>query len=500
VLGAVQVVPIYWGAAWASGANATLTTQLDAFFSFIVTSSYMALLAEYSTPSTTIQHGTRLPSVHVSATEPGTIVGGVRQVTDAQIQTALQGWIAAHTAPATTANTLYFIFLPPNVVSLAFSSQSCVSSGYCGYHSHIGGVYYALIPFVNCGGCVYPGNFIDTLTEVSSHEFAEAVTDPALNAWWDPTTGPGDEIGDICNRQTVRLGGYLVQTEWSNSQAACVFDAASPFSHWQELDNNPASVAIVADGGDLYQLHNTGKIWKYVGPPLTGWQQLDNNPATKQIVAAGGKLYQLHNTGKIWKYVGPPMTGWQELDNNPASVAIVAEGGNLYQLHNTGKIWKYVGPPMTGWQELDNNPATKQIVAAGGNLYQLHNTGKIWKYVGPPMTGWQQLDNNPASIAIVADGGNLFQLHNTGKIWKYVGPPMTGWQELDNNPATKQIAAAGGNLYQLHNTGKIWKYVGPPLTGWKQLDNNPASIAIVAGAGNLYQLHNTGKIWKYTGV
>jgi hypothetical protein len=24
----------------------------------------------------------------------------------------------------------------------------------------------------------------------------------------------------------------------------------------------------VADGGDLYQLHNTGKIWKCVGPPL----------------------------------------------------------------------------------------------------------------------------------------------------------------------------------------------------------------------------------------
>ena len=271
------------------------------------------------------------------------------------------------------------------------------------------------------------------------------------------------------------------------------------FPNWQELDNNPASVAIAADGGDLYQLHNTGKIWKYVGPPLTGWQQLDNNPATKQIAASGGHLYQLHNTGKIWKYVGPPMTGWQELDNNPASVAIVADGNDLYQLHNTGKIWKYVGPPMTGWQELDNNPATQQIVASGGHLYQLHNTGKIWKYVGPPLTGWQELDNNPASVAIAADGGDLYQLHNTGKIWKYVGPPLTGWQQLDNNPATKQIAASGGHLYQLHNTGKIWKYVSPPMTGWQQLDNNPASVTIAAGGSSLYQLHNTGKIWIYTG-
>jgi hypothetical protein len=271
-------------------------------------------------------------------------------------------------------------------------------------------------------------------------------------------------------------------------------------SFWQELDNNPASIAVVPDGGNLYQLHNTGKIWKYVGPPLTGWQELDNNPASKQIAASSGVLYQLHNTGKIWKYVGPPLTGWQNIDTNPASIAIVADGGNLYQLHNTGKIWKYTGTPITGWQELDNNPATKAIAASGGNLYQLHSTGKIWKYTGTPLTGWQNIDTNPASIAIVADGGNLYQLHNTGKIWKYTGIPITGWQELDNNPATVAIAAGGGHLYQLHKTGLIWRYIGTPLTGWRNLDNNPATKAIAASGGNLYQLHNTGKIWKYTGA
>jgi len=77
-------------------------------------------------------------------------------------------------------------------------------------------VFYAVIPFANCSGCVFAGQFLDTLTEVASHEFAEAITDPALNAWWED--GAGDEIGDICNRQTTRLGGFLVQTEWSNAQ------------------------------------------------------------------------------------------------------------------------------------------------------------------------------------------------------------------------------------------------------------------------------------------
>jgi hypothetical protein len=198
-----------------------LASQLDGFFDFIVTSPYMDLLNEYSIASMQIQHGRRLVSVHVSNSEPGTVTPGGRQVTDAQIQATLQGWIASRTIPATTANTLYFIFLPPNVVSVSFGSQSCVAGGYCGYHDHIGNVYYAVVPYVSCPGCVFPGQLLDTLTEVSSHELAEAITDPELNAWFDPTTGPGDEIGDICNRQTTRLGGYLVQMEWSNARSAC---------------------------------------------------------------------------------------------------------------------------------------------------------------------------------------------------------------------------------------------------------------------------------------
>jgi hypothetical protein len=222
VIGSVEVVPIYWGAAWAVGTNAQLASQLDGFFDFIVTSSYMDLLHEYSTASTAIQHGRRLTSAHVSDSEPGTVTASGRQVTDAQIQTALQGWIANQTVPATTANTLYFVFLPPNVVSVSFGSESCVAGGFCGYHDRIGNVYYAVIPYVNCPGCVFSGQFLDTLTEVSSHELAEAITDPELNAWWDPVTGPGDEIGDICNRQTTGLGGFVVQTEWSNAQQACV--------------------------------------------------------------------------------------------------------------------------------------------------------------------------------------------------------------------------------------------------------------------------------------
>jgi hypothetical protein len=122
-----------------------------------------------------------------------------------------------------------------------------------------------------------------------------------------------------------------------------VYPQLNPFPNWQELDNNPATVDIVASGGHLYQRHNTGRIWIYTGTPHTGWQELDNNPATVQIAADGNALYQRHNTGRIWVYTGTPHTGWKQLDGNAATVQVVAGAGHLYQRHNTGRIWIYTG-------------------------------------------------------------------------------------------------------------------------------------------------------------
>ena len=175
--------------------------------------------------------------------------------------------------PATTGNTLYFVYLPPDVVSvMGDGSQSC--QVFCGYHNAAGNLYYAVIPYATCNGCVFPGAFLDTLTEVSSHELAEAITDPALNSWWDPNTG--NEIGDICNRNTMRLGSYLIQTEWSNSQGACVlapagggvgtrislwsvddhgnqvnFKEHGPFSGWMPLN---------CDANNVLWRHDDGRI------------------------------------------------------------------------------------------------------------------------------------------------------------------------------------------------------------------------------------------------
>jgi hypothetical protein len=225
LLTSVQVTTIFWGAAWRQAAQSPLVGQVNQFFDAILISELLDLLAEYSVPGMTIGHGRRTATVTITASEPG---GGSGQVTDAEIQQAVQSWIAAGTVPATGANTLYFVYLPPNVtVSDPQGGQSCQEL--CGYHWYIDGtnpeVYYAVMPFPGCSGCLGSLNQIDALTSISSHELCEAITDPhPWTGWNDSSNG---EIGDICAWQTGTVRGFVVQKEWSNSQSACSISSAA---------------------------------------------------------------------------------------------------------------------------------------------------------------------------------------------------------------------------------------------------------------------------------
>jgi len=223
VLGAVQVIPLFWGSFWAAGDGAHLANQINGFFDFLLTSSFMDMLGEYSTATTAIGRGSRPTSLFLTGSEPGDATVTGRTISDEQIQSALQAWITTGTIPPPTDNTLYFVYLPPNVVSTMGGDSSCAQ--YCGYHNHVGGtIFYAVEPYITCLGCSF-GTILDSLTKVSSHELAEAVTDPALDAWFDPNSG--EEIGDICNTSTTHLGGFLVQNQWSNARNACVIDPAA---------------------------------------------------------------------------------------------------------------------------------------------------------------------------------------------------------------------------------------------------------------------------------
>jgi len=108
-------------------------------------------------------------------------------------------------------STLYFVYLPPGVKAIQGGSGSCTA--FCGYHKDVNGeIFYAVMPYRGCSGCIGGLQPFDALTSTSSHELCEAITDPIPGpGWYDDTNG---EIGDICAWQTKKIGDYTVQLEW----------------------------------------------------------------------------------------------------------------------------------------------------------------------------------------------------------------------------------------------------------------------------------------------
>ena len=147
LLTAVEVVTAFWGVAW-NEATAQATVQaLNSFFQFVVASPYLDQLAEYGTPQVKIGRGRYAGTARVTDTAPSA------SATDSAIQQMLEAAVARKSLPAPTANTVYFAFLPPGVTVVAGSERSC--QAFCGYHDRsAGGLYYAVVPYPNCSGCL----------------------------------------------------------------------------------------------------------------------------------------------------------------------------------------------------------------------------------------------------------------------------------------------------------------------------------------------------------
>jgi len=215
LLSAVQVFTVFWGAAWQQSPQSDLANNLNQFFDFILTSPLIDQLSEYDVPGgQSIGHGKRVGTTTITTPHLR------HSVSDNAIQHMLQQEISTNSAfPQPTSNTLYFVYLPPNVAVTQGGSASC--QAFCGYHNDINGqIFYAVMPYPGCQGCRGTLAAFDALTSTSSHELCEAITDAIPGqGWYDDNNG---EIGDICAWQTKKVGDYTVQLEWSNKNNKCM--------------------------------------------------------------------------------------------------------------------------------------------------------------------------------------------------------------------------------------------------------------------------------------
>jgi hypothetical protein len=216
VLENIEIVPVYFG-------DDPLRVDLERFNTWIVGSDYWKQVgAEYG-----VHTGTRLPAVRFDSVTAGSI-------SDTEIASWIDARVTDGSLPKPTANTVYALFYQTGTTITNATGTSC--RVFASLHEHVSlanPVFTGNVPFVIIPRCSFsPGDELMIATNVASHEYVEAATDPlslANPAWfmandsgpleaWQILTGP--EIADLCENQSYDvIEGFTVQDMWSNSAA-----------------------------------------------------------------------------------------------------------------------------------------------------------------------------------------------------------------------------------------------------------------------------------------
>jgi hypothetical protein len=250
---------------------------------------------------------------------------------DAQVNAEASTVVTAHSLPKDLGH-LYVVFLPQHVESCFkpgatnTSANQCTinhdpSAAYCAYHSNVGNLVYANMPFpvyssstgFTCageglgGGIQAPNADPDADVEISplSHEMAEAITDPLGTGWWDSA---GNENGDDCAyifgalsgaagvhyNQTINGHHYLTQEEFSNQAfvpgvSGCVQGIAPVTPAVTSL----SSTGGPAGGGGALTITGTGfpgASAVHFGATSTSFTVLDATHISATIPAGSGPV------------------------------------------------------------------------------------------------------------------------------------------------------------------------------------------------------------------
>ncbi len=156
---------------------------------------------------------------------------------DAEVKSYIAAQITAGKLPFPTDSTMYLLYIPfAALIDLDPSNQSCRQFG--GYHGSgevvtDGGAKRYIFAILN--DCRGPGGttqqLMDDATYVSSHEIAEAATDPDINTnepggWYMPagndawvTSRSGGENADLCNGLGWKEPPWTVTRVWNPESA-----------------------------------------------------------------------------------------------------------------------------------------------------------------------------------------------------------------------------------------------------------------------------------------
>ena len=199
-----RVSDVYLGQFW-YGTGASQRATIDAFWNATANDqTFWARFGEYGIGGGSYGTSFVMPSPVVDNNPNSTV-----DMTAADIDHFVHAMVDAGQFPRTDNNDLFVIYLPPNAVFMGGGA----------YHS----VYFdgSGKPFFYAVQNYYTPGWVTETTVETSHEIAEAATDPDGRNGYRDSKG-GGEIGDICTGSDYAYGTEELQSIWSQYACQCI--------------------------------------------------------------------------------------------------------------------------------------------------------------------------------------------------------------------------------------------------------------------------------------
>jgi hypothetical protein len=208
------------------------------------------------------------------------------------------------------------------------------------------------------------------IQEAASHELAQGVTDPFPGyGWYDYTYNA--EIGDIVNRQYVKLHGYVVQRisskdDWPMTPAG----ATSMY---------PVSFSL--SNGDVYKTTSAGTFLIATGAASISAQSVDNSgQAMIDIVFTSGSAEEYHengNPGRVGTFITLATSGVKDAQADQGTSWILTKWGTVLQYIDSDWLGgNYTQRIATGVQSMQAGIGTNRVAQVTMTL----TTGKTQIY------------------------------------------------------------------------------------------------------------------------
>jgi hypothetical protein len=495
----VEVQALFYGPDWATPAYAPQKAYLDDFLRNVVHSSYMDMLSKAGYG---VGPGSFVPGYIETALLPSAWPPLPLNM-DSQLQTLLQTEIHNSNLEQPDSNRLYVIFVQPNLV-IGTNIFHDSTDAFLGYHGAFAGTNAQHQPAdIRYAVVTYPGGWVHNLgvswlpalkdmTLVTSHELAEAVTDPDVGyktlGWYDATWN--GEVGDISAAQTVYLNGYAVQRIANQNDQAMTPAGATA--------GNPVSFLLQANG-DLYERSSSGLTFLTAGIGAISEQGIDNQGrAVVDVVDNSGTAYEYHDgSGRVF------LAGNVKSAKAGQAVSyLLGNSGVLVEYHDaswTKSAYATILGNSIGWIDAGTDRegvnTVYAISARPGSVYDagLHSDGGDWHFIASNVRRISGGQQGIAAYVTLTGDAYLFNqaTHSAVFLASNVIQVAAGSDETGN-----------GMIELLNNRGGLYEYRAGALS---HLNDNVNSISkgkaglvdVVFRNGDAYEHDALG--WHYLG-